>query len=54
MASSSNPHDNQDIKHHNRTLSLTIEEIKELIPQPSLAEQFKDMQEYLLELEARN
>ena len=57
MASSSNPLDNvadQEIEHHNRTLPLTTEEMKELLTQPSLAEQFNEMQERLLELEASN
>ena len=59
MASSSNPPDNvgdrdQEIEHYNRTLPLTAEEIEELVSQPSPADQFKEVQEHLLELEASN
>lgn len=45
---------NEEIERHNRTLPLTSEEIVELLRQPSLAEQFKEMQERIQALEANN
>lgn len=42
------------IEHENRTLPLTPEELAEYLPHPSLADQFKEMQERLLVLEASN
>ena len=45
---------NPQIEHHNRTFPLTPEELAEYLPRPSLAEQFKEMQERLLALEASN
>jgi len=59
MASSSAPvnavsNQEMEIEHHNRTLPLTSEEIAELIPEPSLEEQFRQMQERLSVLEANN
>ena len=43
-----------EIEHHNRTLPLTLEEIVELLPERSLEEQFRQMQEHLSVLEASN
>lgn len=61
MANSSIPnHDGASIdndvgiEHHNRTLPLMVEEIAELLPQPNLAEQFKEMQERLQALKTSN
>ena len=58
MASSSTPitvpNQETEIEHHNRTLPLTLEEIAELLPEPSLEEQFRQMQERLSVLEANN
>jgi len=58
MASSSTPttvpNQETEIEHHNRTLPLTLEEIAELLQEPSLEEQFRQMQERLSVLEANN
>lgn len=62
MASSSTPTEDASnttgidpqIEHHSRTLPITPEELDESLPHPSLAEQFKEMKERLLDLKNRS